>query len=96
MQTRTCWLFASFIVCALAACGGVHSSPPADAAPIEVDAAIDSPPAPPTGSTRLDLNAGGRMSGGTLVVDVELGAPLAPRPSSGGTLTVTPAPPFVP
>lgn len=74
---------------ALAACGG--TSPGEDAA---VDAAVDAPIDSNVGPSRIDLTGGGRLSGGTLTVDVQLGSPLAHQPTSGGTVVTQPALPI--
>lgn len=77
------------LVVALAACDGDVVQP--DAAP-----PIDAAPTDAAGSTALDLTGGGRMTGGTLVVDVQIGGPIARTPASGGTVTLQPSTPIKP
>lgn len=62
--------FAFLIAILMAACGGSVQPQEADAAPPDIDAAVDA--APPTGTTQLELTGGARMTGGSLVVDVTL------------------------
>ncbi len=78
-------LFLGIALSLAAAC-----SDPAPAIDAGVDAAID---APAVGPTRVGLG-GGRVSGGTLTADVQLGAPIAQHPTTGGTLTATTATPI--
>jgi hypothetical protein len=51
--------------------------------------APDPSPQPRTGA--VSLGASGRMTGGTLTADVQLGAPLGSQRASSGTLTSTEA-----
>jgi hypothetical protein len=73
---------------ALAGCPNPKASPDA---PPPIDAPdvppVDAPPAP----TRVDLSGGTRMTGGALVVDVQLGHPTSQAPATGGTVVVDPA-----
>ncbi|MBK7077846.1 MAG: hypothetical protein IPH44_36840 [Myxococcales bacterium] len=79
-------LFLGIALSLAAAC-----SDPAPAIDAGVDAAID---APAVGPTRVELGGGGRVSGGTLTADVQLGVPIAQHPTTGGTLTATTATPI--
>ena len=81
----------ALIILVLAACGGGDGSPPGDASPPPSDAAT-APPLP----TLTDLTGGGRLTGGTLVVDVQIGHPIARTPASGGAVVVDPAAPIKP
>lgn len=76
---------------ALTACGSVDKGHP-DAAP-DPDAGVDAPPdAPmpmPSGNVRELPAAGGRVSGGGLTFDVELGHAFAQQETTGGGLTFT-------
>jgi hypothetical protein len=103
MQTHL--RFWAALALALGACGSTAATsdasidPVPDAKPIDAgtDAAIDAPTdAAATGGSRIDLTAGGRLTGGTFTVDVQLGHSIAPQPIAGGTTTLTPAPPVVP
>lgn len=70
---------------------GFDASVP-DASVMVVDASI--PDASVAMPSRFELTgAGARLTGGTMVMDVQLGPPLVRGPLSGGTLTLTPLPP---
>lgn len=94
-------LAAGLLAGALIACGGGVETvdgpapPPIDAA---VDAVVDAvePPidAPTDGAappSRSELTGGGRLTGGTLVMDVQLGHPAGQAPSSAGATVLQPA-----
>jgi hypothetical protein len=66
---------------ALLAAGAVAGACSGGAAP------HDPPPPPRAGA--VSLGASGRMTGGTLTADVQLGAPLGSQKASSGTLTST-------
>lgn len=85
-------IHASLVSLALAAGCGSTPAPAADAgADAAIDAAIDAPPA---GPSRAALTAGGRIAGGSLVVDVAIAPPPTAAPLTGGTVVVTPAHPI--
>lgn len=98
--------FLFLFVSAIAACGPPAQQP--DAAPpnddAAVDAAVDAPTDAPADAptdaaaapTQTELTGGGRMTGGTLVVDVQIGGPIARTPSSGGTVSFQPTTPIKP
>jgi hypothetical protein len=77
-EVTTMQRFSILIALSLAACGGSVQQQP-DAAPPDIDAAIDAAvdAAPPSGTTQLELTGGARMTGGTLVVDMKL-TPIKP------------------
>jgi hypothetical protein len=54
-----------------------------------------SAPPPPHKASDIAV-AAGRVSGGTLVVDVQVGASIGPHRSTGGTVTATTAAPLNP
>lgn len=60
---------------ALAACGKVPAEPP--------------PSKQPPG--QAVMSASGRVTGGRFTMDVQVGQPVQPAPSSGGSTTITPA-----
>lgn len=76
------------LVFALGACGGsdpppaVDAGPPPDARPAEPDAT------PPVREHREIVGAGGRVRGGNLTMDVQLGHAVGQQKLSGGTLTL--------
>ncbi len=93
-----------FILLATAACGSVQPSPGSDATvdaiddagpPIDAAPPIDAPPElPPTAARQLSVLSG-RVTGGGMVLDVEVSAlPAVPVASGGTTLRrVTPIAP---
>lgn len=90
MTIRSVFLGLALSLAVLAAC-----SDPAPAIDAGVDAAIDAAIDAPTGGpTRVELGGGGRISGGTLTADVQLGAPIAQHATTGGSLTATTAAPI--
>jgi hypothetical protein len=102
-------LAAGFLAGALIACGGGTAAidappPPTDAADVDappptdagVDAPVDAPTDAPPPPTRTELTGGGRLTGGTLVMDVQLGHPISQAPASGGTTVADPASPIKP
>ena len=103
MRTRSqpC-LAAAILATALAACDGPSTAghdaatdAAVDAAvDAATDAAVDAATDASAGITRVELSGGGRLTGGTLAVDLRLGGPLAPAPAAGGSLVATPASPI--
>lgn len=88
--TAACRLRALAIAFGVAAAGcGAAGKGPADAdidgLPTDPDAGIDAPP-PTTGNVRDLAGAGGRVTGGGLVLDVQLGHPFTHQPTTGGRL----------
>lgn len=97
-------LAAGFLAGALIACGGATTAPPdadidapidAPDAGVPIDAPPDAPPPPPP-PTRTELTGGGRLTGGTFVMDVQLGHPISQAPASGGSTVADPASPVKP
>lgn len=88
-------IHATLVSLALAAGCGSTTAPAADAgADAAIDAAIDAPPDAAAGPSRAAITAGGRIAGGSLVVDVAIAPPPAAAPLTGGTVVVTPAHPI--
>ncbi len=80
------FLLVLVVVVVVAACGPPAQQPDAappeidaavDAAPPEIDAGVDAPVDAAAGPSRLELTGGARMTGGSLVVDVQL-TPIKP------------------
>ena len=70
----------------VAGCGDVKGSPPPDTA--------EPPPSASPREARDVAVAAGRVTGGALVVDVQLDASTGPQRSTGGTVTATTAAPL--
>jgi hypothetical protein len=88
---------------AIAACGGSVTQQPDAAPPLDdaaVDAAVDAPtdatPDAAAAPSQTELTGGGRLTGGTLVVDVQIGGPIARTPASGGAVVIQPSTPIKP
>ena len=56
-----------------------------DAAPPETDAGVDAPPAAQPRPGRDIVSAGGRLRGGTVTMDVEIGLPVDQSEATNGT-----------
>lgn len=94
MRPRSWKYGIALLAAALAACGSVtpkqqDAAPPDDAAidapidaPDRIDAGIDAP----VGSGAELGAGGGRMTGGTFTLDVQLGHPVGQQPITGPTL----------
>jgi hypothetical protein len=59
-------------------------------------AACGDDPKPRTGATLVDPTTGGRMTGGTLVVDVQIGHAIARASSAGNRTVLQPTTPIIP
>jgi hypothetical protein len=87
---RLFWL--SVVLVLGSACGGESSSPP-DAAAIDGGGGADASSTdagPPAGAreAREIVSGGGRVTGGAMTMDVQLGHPVQQGPAAGGSLTV--------
>ena len=85
-------ILCSLAACALVACGSVKR-PFDDANGGLIDARIDggmvdAPPQPPPTPSREIITGGGRVTGPTYTLDVEVGQPIDQRPASGPTYTM--------
>jgi hypothetical protein len=99
-MSRLC-LYALGIALSAAACGATNPASHDAGADAPIDAGADASRDAAVGPTRAELTGGGgRLIGGTLVVDVQLdvqlGAPLGAVPTTGGTVIVRPAPAITP
>jgi hypothetical protein len=89
--SKALWVAATLAVApAIAACGGSNPPPAIDAGPAPDAPPVEPDAAPPAAAREMRevVGAGGRVTGGSLTMDVQVGHPIAQDKVSGGTLTV--------